>query len=77
VVRTRECGAGLASLREEHLAILAKIRQEEDQEAATQESATHSLLEDRIAAVTDRQEGAIAILFFQTFFCPFQPFLFI
>jgi hypothetical protein len=53
--RTRECGAGLASLREEHLAILAKIRQEEDQEAATQESsATHSLLEDRIAAVTDR-----------------------
>jgi hypothetical protein len=52
--RTRECGAGLASLREEHLAILAKIRQEEDQEATQESSATHSLLEDRIAAVTDR-----------------------
>jgi len=51
LARTRECGAGLASLREEHLAILANIRQEEKEEAAT-----HLILEDRIAAVTDSLE---------------------
>jgi hypothetical protein len=50
--RTRECGAGLASLRDEHLTILAKIREQETQHNNTDDP----LLEDRIAAVTEREE---------------------
>jgi hypothetical protein len=55
--RTRECGAGLASLREEHLGILTRIRQEEQQEA--QAEAANPVLEDRIAAVTERKDDRL------------------
>ena len=49
--RTRECGAGLASLRDEHLGILARIRHQEQE---TPPEAADPVLEDRIAAVTER-----------------------
>jgi hypothetical protein len=55
--RTRECGAGLASLREEHLGILTRIRQEEQQEA--QAETANPVLEDRIAAVTEREDDRL------------------
>ena len=50
--RTRECGAGLASLRDEHLGILARIRHQEQE---TPPEAADPVLEDRIAAVTERE----------------------
>lgn len=47
ISRTRECGAGLISLRDDHIHILENIRTEEE------EGSTSPVLEDRIAAVTD------------------------
>ena len=52
ITRTRECGAGLTSLRDDHLSILANIRnEEEDRRNTGQES--DKCIEERINAVTE------------------------
>ena len=45
--RTRQCGAGLLALRNDHLHLLDNIRKDE------QDGTTTPVLEDRIAAVTE------------------------
>jgi len=53
--RTKECGAGLSNLRDEHLSILANVREEEQNRLNTQdegEASGDDLLEARISAVT-------------------------
>ena len=52
LARTRECGAGLTSLHQEHLAVLARVRAEEDD--LTNRGHQPDSLEDRIGAVTDQ-----------------------
>ncbi|XP_023320900.1 kinesin light chain 3 [Eurytemora carolleeae] len=49
ISRTRQCGAGLISLRDDHIDILENIRQEKD-------GTSTPLLEERIAAVTESLE---------------------
>jgi len=60
LARTRECGAGLASLREAHINILGNIRNEEDQlqkrgtESSEERREQEVGLEERIGAVTEQ-----------------------
>lgn len=60
LARTRECGAGLASLREAHINILGNIRNEEDQlqkrgtESSGERREQEVGLEERIGAVTEQ-----------------------
>ena len=52
--RTRRCGAGLAALRLDHLAILANLARAQGRQADGE-----AALADRIAAVTTREGGSI------------------
>jgi len=60
LARTRECGAGLASLREAHINILGNIRNEEEQlqkrgsESSEERREQEVGLEERIGAVTEQ-----------------------
>jgi len=54
LARTRECGAGLASLRDEHLNILGSIRNEEENLRNTGQEPREAGLEERIGAVTQQ-----------------------
>ena len=55
--RTRDCGAGLAALRDEHILILENIRNTEDTGGGGGGGNNVSpVLEERIAAVTDSLE---------------------
>jgi len=59
LARTRECGAGLASLRETHINILGNIRNEENLQKRGSESSEERReqevgLEERIGAVTEQ-----------------------
>ena len=52
IARTRECGAGLTSLREDHRSILTNIRDEEENRRNTGEWGDKGI-EERISAVTE------------------------
>eukprot|EP00092_Neocalanus_flemingeri_P014254 GFUD01015374.1.p1 GENE.GFUD01015374.1~~GFUD01015374.1.p1 ORF type:complete len:280 (+),score=89.55 GFUD01015374.1:597-1436(+) len=52
IARTRECGAGLTSLRDDHLSILSNIRNEEENKRNTGDGEDKGL-EERINAVTE------------------------
>lgn len=52
IARTRECGAGLTSLRDDHLSILTNIRDEEENRRNTGEGGDKGI-EERISAVTE------------------------
>lgn len=52
IARTRECGAGLTSLRDDHLSILTNIRNEEENRRNTGEGGDKGI-EERISAVTE------------------------
>ena len=52
IARTRECGAGLTSLRDDHLSILANIRNEEEKRRNTIKRSDKGI-EERINAVTE------------------------
>jgi len=52
IARTRECGAGLTALRDDHLSILANIREEEENRRNTSEGGEKGI-EERISAVTE------------------------
>ena len=52
ITRTRECGAGLTSLRDDHLSILANIRNEEEDRWNTGQESDKGI-EERINAVTE------------------------
>merc|ERR1719147_378063 len=57
LARTRECGAGLVSLRDEHIGILNNIRTEEENLRNTcngQETRERGGIEERIGAVTQQ-----------------------
>ena len=55
ISRTRECEAGLTSLRDDHLAILTRIRDEDENRKNTEGEAAGEdrNLEERINAVTE------------------------
>ena len=52
IARTRECGAGLTSLRDDHLSILSNIRNEEENRRNTGDGGDKGI-EERITAVTE------------------------
>lgn len=52
IARTRECGTGLTSLRDDHLSILANIRNEEEDRRNTGQESDKGI-EERINAVTE------------------------
>ena len=52
ITRTRECGAGLTSLRDDHLSILTNIRNEEENRRNTGKGSDKGI-EERINAVTE------------------------
>ena len=52
IARTRECGAGLTALRDDHLSILTNIREEEENRRNTSEGGDKGI-EERISAVTE------------------------
>ena len=52
ITRTRECGAGLTSLRDDHLSILTNIRNEEEDSRNTGQESDKGI-EERINAVTE------------------------
>ena len=52
ITRTRECGAGLTSLRDDHLSILTNIRNEEENRRNTGHGSDKGI-DERINAVTE------------------------
>ena len=57
LARTRECGAGLVNLRQEHLTILERVREEEENlpnTGAVEQVVEERAIEDRIGAVTEQ-----------------------
>ena len=53
MMKTRECKAGLSSLKDEHYDILKRLRKEEDNRRNTGKTEIDNVTEEKISAVTD------------------------